>query len=88
MDALAAEIARKRKERDDEAGRASGGAPPGDGKRKWVKKGDLTKAKEALYLESEAKDAEERRKTLKANLERIAQMKADREAASGGTRDI
>ena len=66
MEALAAEIARKRKERSDASAIASGGAAPADGKRKWVKKGDLEKAKVAQYREAEAKDEEERSKKTAA----------------------
>ena len=59
MDALAAEIARKRKASvDAKAALGSGGA------RKWVKKGELEQLRVAQYHESEAHAAEERSKKL------------------------
>ena len=59
MDALAAEIARKRKASvDAKAALGSGGA------RKWVKKGELEQLRVAQYHESEAHAAEERIKLV------------------------
>lgn len=61
MEALKAELERKRKERESAAGAPTLG---GDGKRKWVRKGDIERARVAKYHEDEAIDEAERKKRL------------------------
>ena len=61
MEALKAELERKRKERESAAGAPTVG---GDGKRKWVRKGDIERARVAKYHEDEAIDEAERKKRL------------------------
>jgi pre-mRNA-splicing factor 18 len=56
MDALQAEIARKRKEREE----AKSAAGDGGNKRKWVKRGELEQQRAAEYLRKEAAAKEER----------------------------
>ena len=55
MDALAAEIARKRKATADAKAALGAG---GDSARKWVKKGDIEKVRVGKYLEEEERRAE------------------------------
>ena len=59
MDAIAAEIARKRKAQADAKAALAGGQDPagGDAPRKWLKKGDLEKLRVAQYHEEEAAQA-------------------------------
>ena len=74
MDALQAEIARKRKEREANAGTAAAGP------RKWIKKGDLEKQREAAYLQTEATEQEERQKKLVVPQHRDAAIAAEQAA--------
>jgi len=74
MDALQAEIARKRKEREATAGTAAAGP------RKWIKKGDLEKQREAAYLQTEATEQEERQKKLVVPQHRDAAIAAEQAA--------
>ena len=56
MDLIKAEIERKRKAQAELAGGAAAG-----GKKKWVKKGDLEKARVAQYLDEKAQAEQERK---------------------------
>jgi len=59
MEALKAEMERKRKEREAAAPNAEC-----SGKKRWVKRGDLEKARVQAYHESEASEAKEREARL------------------------
>jgi len=61
MDALKAEIERKRKQREEAA--ASGTASASGGKR-WVKRGDIEKARVAKYYADEERESKEREARL------------------------
>jgi len=83
MDALAAEIARKRKAQVDAKAAIGGSA---SGARKWVKKGDLEQLRVNQYHEAEALAAEERSKKLVAPQFRVA-AELDAAAASADAQD-
>ena len=68
MEALQAEIARKRKER--EASQAASGE--GGGARKWVKRGQIEQQRTVKYYETEAAEQEERSKKALAPQHRMA----------------
>ena len=57
MDALKAEMERKRKEREDAKAAGGGGGP-----RKWVKRGELEKERAVKYYETEAAEQSDRAK--------------------------
>ena len=62
MDALAAEIARKRQLQQDAKSALGGGGGP----RKWVKRGEVEQVREKKYLEETAREAEEQAKKVAA----------------------
>ena len=80
MDALQAEIARKRKERE-----ALGGGG-GGGPKKWVKRGDIEQQRQAAYLQKEAAEQEERAKKAVAPQHRNAALAAADAAAASTQR--
>lgn len=79
MEALAAEIARKRKASADAAASSGGTA---SGPRKWVKKGDLQKAKEATYHKETAEHQAAEKERLVAPQFRYNQPGASEGAGS------
>ena len=76
MEALQAEIQRKRKERE---ALTSGGSAAG-GAKKWMKRGELEKKKEAAYREAEAQDQEDRARRIMAPQQRNAALAAEQAA--------
>jgi len=78
MDAIAAEIARKRQLQQD-AKTALGGA---GGPRKWVKRGEVEKVREQQHLEEEKRLAEERSKKAIAPQFRLESAEEERKAIS------
>ena len=75
MDALKAEMERKRKEREDAKAAGGGGGP-----RKWVKRGELEKERAVKYYETEAAEQEERARKAVAPQHRMAAAVAADEA--------
>ena len=76
MEAIQAEIARKRKEREAAAATLGGGGEP----RKWMRKGDIEKYREAEYLKNEAEEQEGRLKKLVVPQHRDAALAAEQAA--------
>ena len=76
MEAIQAEIARKRKEREAAAATLGGGGEP----RKWMRKGDVEKYREAEYLKNEAEEQEARLKKLVVPQHRDAALAAEQAA--------
>lgn len=81
MEALQAEMARKRKEASEARGAATGGA------KKWVKRGEVSQQRAVNYYEQEANEQDERTRKAVAPQHRNASLVSkDAEAYEDGTR--